>query len=197
MLRHWTSLSALLLVSVGLNVLAGCDKKDATPPTTEPSASAAAVASSAPSASASASAAPSASASESASAAPEAAAPAPTDASAPKASAAASGSAAPAPSGSAKVFTCGKKPLPDCPLQGWMKANVNPAMAASDTPKLGEALEKIAKLGPPGYPNWVSISMDGAKAARSGNLDGAKASCRTCHDQYKAKYRNELRDRKL
>jgi soluble cytochrome b562 len=55
----------------------------------------------------------------------------------------------------------------------------------------------MAKMAPPGYSNWVSISNDGAKAAKAGNLDAAKASCRTCHDQYKAKYRSEMRDRKI
>lgn len=78
-----------------------------------------------------------------------------------------------------------------------MKANVNPPVAAGDTAKLGEVLEKMSKMGPPGYGNWKSISLDGAKAAKGGNLDAAKASCRTCHDQYKAKYRAEFRDRKI
>lgn len=82
-------------------------------------------------------------------------------------------------------------------MQAWMKANANPAVSAGDTAKLGEVLEKMAKMAPPGYSNWVSISNDGAKAAKAGNLDAAKASCRTCHDQYKAKYRSEMRDRKI
>lgn len=178
------------LFAVALALVA-CDKKeDATPPVPQPSgtpsASAAATASAAPSVTASASAAPSAepSASAAASAAPSAPASA-------SAKAAPSGSAAPA------KLACGTKPLPDCPLQGWMKANANPAVSSGDATKLAESLEKMAKMGPPGYSNWASISNDGAKAARAGNFDAGKASCRTCHDQYKAKYRAEHRDRKI
>lgn len=48
-----------------------------------------------------------------------------------------------------------------------------------------------------GYPNWVSISKDGAKAARAGDLDAAKAACRGCHEQYKKKYKVELRQRPI
>lgn len=78
-----------------------------------------------------------------------------------------------------------------------MKANANPAVSSGDPAKMAEALEKMIKLGPPGYSNWRSITADGVKAAKAGNFDAAKASCRTCHDQYKAKYRTEMRDRKI
>jgi hypothetical protein len=77
-----------------------------------------------------------------------------------------------------------------------MKANTNAAMASSDFPALAEALDTTATFAPPsGYPNWVSISKDGAKAARAASMTGVKASCRGCHDQYKQKYRDELRAR--
>ncbi|MBK8218641.1 MAG: hypothetical protein IPK71_33335 [Myxococcales bacterium] len=178
------------LFAVALALVA-CDKKeDATPPVPQPSAtpsaSAAATASAAPSVTASASAAPSAEPSASAAAS-----------AAPSASASASAKAAPSGSAAPAKLACGTKPLPDCPLQGWMKANANPAVSSGDATKLAESLEKMAKMGPPGYSNWASISNDGAKAARAGNFDAGKASCRTCHDQYKAKYRAEHRDRKI
>lgn len=101
------------------------------------------------------------------------------------ASAAASASAAPA------AAECGTKPLPDCPLQGWMKANMNPAVAAQDFPALATALDKAATFAPAGYTNWASIAKDGAKAARAQDLTAAKASCRTCHDQYKDKFKKD------
>jgi hypothetical protein len=50
---------------------------------------------------------------------------------------------------------------------------------------------------PEGYTNWVSISKDGATAARAGNLDAARAACTGCHTQYKKKYKSELRARAL
>ena len=86
---------------------------------------------------------------------------------------------------------------PDCPLQAWMKANTNPPIAANDLPALAIALDKTATMGPPGYGNWASIAKDGAKAAKAGDMTAAKASCRTCHDQYKTKYKAELRGRKI
>jgi hypothetical protein len=92
---------------------------------------------------------------------------------------------------------CGTKPLPDCPLQAWMKANTNPAIAANDLPALAIALDKTAGFAPAGYTNWASIAKDGAKAARAGDMTAAKASCRTCHDQYKDKYKKEMRARKI
>lgn len=78
-----------------------------------------------------------------------------------------------------------------------MQKNVNPPMNKGDMPALAEALDKIAGFAPPGYTNWASISKDGAAAARSGDTNAAKASCRECHNQYKQKYKSELRGRKI
>lgn len=112
--------------------------------------------------------------------------PAPT---APKATAIAAAKSAPA---------CGDKPLPPCPLYSWMKANTSPAMSAEDFEGLAAALDKVATFAPPeGYANWASIAKDGANAARDGSLDGVKATCRSCHRQYKDKYKKELRDRPI
>ncbi len=92
--------------------------------------------------------------------------------------------------------TCGKKPLPDCPMQAWMKANTSAAMSSKDFAALEVALKKTATLAPgAGYPNWISISKDGAEAARTQDIGALKASCRGCHDQYKSKYKAELRTR--
>jgi hypothetical protein len=101
------------------------------------------------------------------------------------------------PAASAAPFECGKKPLPDCPLQGWMKANTNPPVAAQDFPALAAALDKAVTFAPAGYTNWASIAKDGAKAARAQDMTAAKAACRTCHDQYKEKYKSEMRTRKI
>jgi hypothetical protein len=112
----------------------------------------------------------------------------------------ASGSARPAPSAKAAP-ACGDKPLPPCPLYAWMKANTSPAMSAEDFDALAAALDKVVTFAPAGYTagytNWVSISKDGASAAHAQSLDGVKAACRGCHDQYKAKYKKEMRDRPI
>ena len=70
-------------------------------------------------------------------------------------------------------------------------------MASNDLPTLASALDQIVKFAPAGYTNWASIARDGAAAARAGNVDAVKASCRGCHDQYRSKYRDEMRARAL
>jgi hypothetical protein len=80
-----------------------------------------------------------------------------------------------------------------------MKANTSPAMSAQDFGALAVALDKTAGFAPAGngYPNWASIARDGADGARAQSLDSVKASCRSCHNQYRDKYKREMRDRPL
>ncbi len=92
---------------------------------------------------------------------------------------------------------CGAKPLPDCPLQAWMKANTSAQLISNDFAALASALDKTTSFAPAGYTNWASISKDGAAAARTNDMGATKASCRSCHEQYKDKYKKELRARKL
>jgi hypothetical protein len=102
------------------------------------------------------------------------------------------------PAASAKpAATCGDKPMPPCPLYAWMKANTSAAMSAQDFDALAVALDKVVGFAPAGYGNWASISKDGANAARAQSLDGVKASCRGCHNQYKDRYKKEMRDRSI
>jgi hypothetical protein len=95
------------------------------------------------------------------------------------------------------ALACGDKPLPPCPLYAWMKANTSPAMSGQDFDALAKALDRVVSFAPPGYGNWASISRDGASAARAQSLDGVKASCRGCHNQYKDRYKKEMRDRRI
>jgi hypothetical protein len=78
-----------------------------------------------------------------------------------------------------------------------MKANTSAAMSAEDFDGLATALDKAATFAPAGYTNWASIAKDGASAAHAQSLDGVKASCRGCHNQYKDKYKKEMRDRPI
>jgi len=81
------------------------------------------------------------------------------------------------------------------PLQTWMKTNMTPAFATKDLPTVAELLDKVAAAPPPKYTRWASIAKDGATAARAGDYNATKATCRGCHDQYKAKYIAENRAR--
>ncbi|WP_232379870.1 hypothetical protein [Polyangium fumosum] len=158
---------------------------------TQPAASAAPVASAAP--------APSAAApppENSAAAAPVE--PTATASAAPAAGSAApaAGSAAPASSAAAgpKTFDCGAKGQKACPMQGWMKSVMASATSSGDLTKIANALAYIAGKPPPGMGSWVSISNEGVAKAKAGDLDGAKASCKKCHDLYKEKYKQTMRD---
>lgn len=128
--------------------------------------------------------------------APAESAPAP----APSASAAAEPTSAPATSSSAsaagpKTFDCGAKGQKACPMQGWMKGVMGPHTSAGDTEKMAKDLAYIAAKPPPGMGSWVAISNEGAAKAKAGDLDGAKASCKKCHDLYKDKYKTTMRDK--
>lgn len=83
-----------------------------------------------------------------------------------------------------------------CPLHHWMKKNASKAMREELPDPLEEVFAQIANMAPDaGFPHWASISRDGARAARAGQYDAAKAACRACHDQYKDKYKRDLRTR--
>jgi hypothetical protein len=106
--------------------------------------------------------------------------------------------AVPATSASAtgpKTFDCGAKGQKACPMQGWMKSVMGSAASSGDGAKLASALSYVAGKAPPGMGNWSSISSAGAAKAKAGDIDGAKASCKQCHDLYKDKYKTSMRDR--
>lgn len=102
---------------------------------------------------------------------------------------------APAVGPEEKTFACGGEGQPKCPMQAWMKTNMAPAAANGDGAALAKALDYVASHAPPGYAKWTSIAKDGSDKAKSGDLDAAKKACKSCHDEYKAKYKAELRDR--
>ena len=79
---------------------------------------------------------------------------------------------------------------PKTPLGQWMKPNMGAAMAGQDWDTLKKSLDLVASKGAPSpaYPNWVSLAKQGSAAAAAQDLTGLKASCKGCHDQYKANY---------
>jgi hypothetical protein len=96
-----------------------------------------------------------------------------------------------------EVGRCGDKGLPDCPTQAWMKATLQPFLLANDGPRLAEAFEKLAAAAPPGYDDWAALSQSGADAAKSGDMARAKQTCADCHSRHRARFRSELRQRRL
>lgn len=91
---------------------------------------------------------------------------------------------------------CGKPGQPPCPLQDWMRKNVASALASNDAASLSVALEKTAKLTPdPAWASWVSAANAGAEAAKKGDVAGARAACKSCHDTWRTTYREQFRMR--
>ena len=97
---------------------------------------------------------------------------------------------------------CGDgKEQPDCPMQSWMKRYATTMIGFGDITAISDVFEKIAKMAPedyaddgrPYYPRWSEISLDGANAARAGDIPAAKAACRGCHAQYLRTYHALLR----
>jgi hypothetical protein len=72
-----------------------------------------------------------------------------------------------------------------------------PPLASGDLDELIASFDKLAPLAPPAYANWVSITKDGANAAREASVEGVRGACRGCHEQYRAKYKEEMRTRAL
>ena len=192
-MRHVVRFAAI----VALVGVFGCNEnkpEGAATPEVKPSAAAMTAPSAAPVASA---AAPKVEASAAAAPA-ESAAAAPTEV----ASAAASAAVAPATSAAAateasgpKTFDCGAKGQKACPMQGWMKGVMGPATSSGDAEKIAKGLDYIAAKPPPGMGSWSAISKEGSAKAKAGDIDGAKASCKKCHDLYKEKYKTSMRDR--
>jgi hypothetical protein len=182
-----------LLMMAALAAIAACSKDDAPSAELAP----ASAPSSAPASAALAPASAAALAPPTAPALASAPAPASAAALAPPTAPAPAPASPPAKSAARAAPTCGDKPLPPCPLYAWMKANTSAAMSAEDFDALASALDKAATFAPAGYTNWASIASDGASAAHAQSLDGVKASCRGCHNQYKDKYKKEMRDRPI
>ncbi|WP_437817810.1 hypothetical protein [Sorangium sp. So ce1078] len=122
-------------------------------------------------------------------------------AAAPKATAAAAAAAAAAPAATGaaqageKKFECGSKGQKLCPMQAWMKSTMASATSSGDGAKIAAALQYVAGKPPPGMGSWGAISKAGAAKAKAGDIDGAKASCKQCHDLYKEQYKKTMRDR--
>jgi hypothetical protein len=98
------------------------------------------------------------------------------------------------PSAPSKEFACGPKDKPKCPLQAWMTANMGPS-DQPDFTTLAANFRIIAKKSPGAdFPEWSSIATTAAKAADAKNLADVKSGCKNCHDKYKKKFKEEVRD---
>lgn len=88
---------------------------------------------------------------------------------------------------------CGDKGLPDCPLQGWMKANLQSRLNAGDMTRLARALDDLSTRAPAGFDKWSASATKAADAARRNDVAAIKAECKACHDRDRNRFRAELR----
>jgi len=94
-----------------------------------------------------------------------------------------------------KSFDCGAKGQKLCPMQAWMKSTMASASSSGDGDRLAKALTYAAGHAPPGFDEWTAIAREGATKARADDVEGAKDSCKKCHDKYKDSYKATMRDR--
>lgn len=91
--------------------------------------------------------------------------------------------------------SCGTTDAP-CPLQKWMRSNMGAPLAAGDMDSLGRALTHVAASSPdPTWTTWAQFANQGAAAAAAKDMTGVKASCKSCHDAFKDKYKTQYRAR--
>ena len=93
---------------------------------------------------------------------------------------------------------CGTPGAPPCPLQAWMRAYVGAPLAANKMASLADGLDRAAALSPdPVWSSWGTFAANGAKAARTGDIAGARASCKGCHDAWRSAYKAKYRTRPI
>jgi hypothetical protein len=85
-----------------------------------------------------------------------------------------------------------------------MRQNMSPAMSSGDMAALAIAFEKAAKLAPDPKWNgadpkqhWDAMSKAGIAAAKANDAAAVKAACKSCHEVYKDKYKQQFRTKPL
>lgn len=67
------------------------------------------------------------------------------------------------------------------------------AAGSGDTAAMAPLLERTKGMQPndPAFAGWKELAEQGRAAAAGGDLAGAKATCKTCHDKYRDSYRTK------
>jgi soluble cytochrome b562 len=79
---------------------------------------------------------------------------------------------------------------PDHALKDVMK-KMNAQILNGDAKSLAPLFETTKTRAKPEFANWNAIVDRGKSAAEAGNLDGAKATCKECHDSYRNDYKTK------
>jgi hypothetical protein len=78
----------------------------------------------------------------------------------------------------------------DNTLKDLMKQMGNRA-TAGDAKGLAPIFDQTKGKGKPEFATWAAIADKGKAAADRGDLDGAKATCKECHDAYRTAYKTK------
>jgi soluble cytochrome b562 len=92
--------------------------------------------------------------------------------------------------GAAALATVPAEAAPDMALKDVMK-KMNAQVLNGDAKALAPLFDATKSKGRPEFSSWNAISDRGKAAAASGNLDGAKATCKECHDAYRNDYKQK------
>jgi len=98
--------------------------------------------------------------------------------------------------GASAVAACGTGQA-ECPMQRWMKANLQAFQRSRDYSRLATAFEQLAELEPKGFGGWAESARQGAEAAARSDEAGVTKSCETCHKAHRETYRRTLRTQAL
>lgn len=79
---------------------------------------------------------------------------------------------------------------PDTSLKDTMK-KMQAQVLNGDAKALGALFDATKAKSKPEFSNWGTISDKGKAAAAKGDLDGAKATCKECHDAYRNEYKTK------
>jgi hypothetical protein len=91
---------------------------------------------------------------------------------------------------SAAVFAAAPADAADGTLKALMK-KMGAQSSAGDAKGLAPIFEQTKSMAKPEFPNWGAIADKGKAASEKGDLDGAKATCKECHDAYRNTYKTK------
>lgn len=109
---------------------------------------------------------------------------------------------APVAAAAAVPAMCGAEGQTPCPLQGWMQDNLDALVDDGDLGKLATAFGRAAAFAPDpswnaGDQGWSTIAKAGALAAKAGDREAARQTCKGCHRAWRKKYKDGYRQRPL
>jgi hypothetical protein len=79
---------------------------------------------------------------------------------------------------------------PDTSLKDVMK-KMGGLSASGDAKSMAALFAETIGKAKPEFANWGSLADQGKAAAEKGDLDGAKATCKGCHDAYRNDYKSK------